>query len=908
MIKRAFTLILACVISLSTLCACAPQEDKPADGTPAVTTPDTTEPEATTTPKEVTEAITTTPEVTTTEPTTTVATTTTQATTTTEATTTVATTTTEATTTTVTTTTEATTTTAAPEPVELGVLGYNLKEKISTDKAYASGKASSLVINEVCPSNKKTLDDMDGESKDWVEIYNPTDKIINLEGVGLSDDSKEPFKWVFPSVNIQPKGYIIVFASDKNITKPELHTNFKISGGNEELILTSADGKTIDSFIVSTTDEDQTYGRYPDGSDSLRLLSATPGKSNGKAKDVEETGTLKPIFSKESGFYDQQFSLKITAEPGCTIYYTTDGSVPTKKSTKYTDSITIKDRSGDKAILTYKKDLTVTNDSHYPNKEFEKATIIRAIAVDKNGVVSDVTTATYFVSASIAKKYGNVDVISVVMDPNDLYNPETGIYVAGKTFEKWRKEHPTDPLDGNSQANFNQRGREWERDGHIDYFSSTDLEFSADVGVRIHGGWSRNSNQKSLRFYFREEYGQNKLDYKLFEDNYSLDNGKIIDSYKRFLIRNGGNDSYLMTFKDPWTQSLFDEFEFGTQATNLVICFLDGEYWGLYTACESLDKHYVEEKYGVPDEDVIVMKNNELNDGDEEGDGDLWTKTRRYIRDNDMTKPENYKKACDMLDMDSFAQYIAAEIYIGNEDWMWNNASWWRSRSTDKADSPYQDGKWRFMMFDVEFAMNLYGDGRDVNYNILDDLLNGDGFFGPMLKSLLKNDDFKQRFVTACEDVMNIAFNKNFATNKLKAYYNEYSPYIDQHMDRFIGWQSVNGVKKNVEHWSKWVANRPTAFLTILKEELGIKGKNNAVTIQVNDSAMGSVMIDGHELPMTSNSWSGTYISGYKITIEAVPAKGYEFVGWSGGYDGDARAITVNPGQALTLKANFKKK
>ena len=273
-----------------------------------------------------------------------------------------------------------------------------------------------------------------------------------------------------------------------------------------------------------------------------------------------------------------------------------------------------------------------------------------------------------------------------------------------------------------------------------------------------------------------------------------------------------------------------------------------------------------------------------------------------------MTKPENYKKACDMLDMDSFAQYIAAEIYIGNEDWMWNNAAWWRSRSTDKADSPYQDGKWRFMMFDVEFAMNLYGDGRDVNYNILDDLLEGGGFFGPMLKSLLKNDDFKQRFVTACEDVMNIAFNKNFATNKLKAYYNEYSPYIDQHMDRFIGWQSVNGVKKNVEHWSKWVANRPTAFLTILKEELGIKGKNNAVTIQVNDSAMGSVMIDGHKLPMTSNSWSGTYVSGYKITIEAVPAKGYEFVGWSGGYDGDARAITVNPAQTLTLKANFKKK
>ena len=913
MIKRVLSLILAVVIGLSTLCACARHEDVKKDDVPSVTSsPEQTEGEVTSTTQatateETTTEATTTPEVTTTEETTTAATTTTEAATT-EATTTTVTTTTEATTTTVTTTTEATTTTAAPKPVELGVLGYDLSEKVSTDKSLAKGKVTSLVINEVCPSNKNTLDDKDGESKDWIEIYNPTDSVINLEGVGLSDDKNDPFKWTFPSVNIQAKGYIIVFASDKDIKTPELHTNYKISGGNEEIVLTSSDGKTIDSFIISATEEDQTYGRYPDGSDGLRLLSATLGKSNDKAKEVVEAGTLKPLFSNESGFYSQQFSLKITAEPGCTIYYTTDGSVPTTKSNKYTQSITIKDRSSDKAILTYKRDLTVADDSFYPNKEFEKATIIRAIAVDKNGVVSDVTTATYFVSSSIANKYKDVDLISVVIDPDDLYDHETGIYVAGKVFEDWRAEHPNDPLDGNSQANFNQRGREWERDAHIDYFSSANLEFSSDVGVRIHGGWSRNSAQKSLRFYFRDEYGESKLDYELFEGNYSEDTNKKITSYKRFLIRNGGNDSYIMTFKDPWTQSLFSEFNFGTQATNLVICFLDGEYWGVYTACESLDKHYVEEKYGVPDEDVVVMKNNSLEDGDEPGDEELWNITRRYIRDHDMSNPDNYAKACEMMDMDSFAQYIAAEIYIGNEDWIWNNAAWWRSRSTDKADSPYQDGKWRFLMFDVEFSMNLYGNGKDVQYDILDDLLRKDGYFGPILSSLLKNDTFKHKFVVACEDVMNIAFNKNYASNKLNSYLQEYSPYLEQHFDRYVGWQSLNGVRNNVEDWKKWVANRQSAFLSILKQDLGIDGTNNKVTVELSDTSGGIVRVNGHKVPTSGGSWSGTYMSGYKIVIEAVPAKGYEFVGWSGSYDGDAASITVNPAKALTLKANFKKK
>lgn len=916
MFKRLFALVLASVIMLTTLCACAQRgENTPANGTPEVTTADTkeTESEITTTEATTTEA-TTTPEQTTETPattteatTTTVATTTEATTTTTEATTTVATTTTEATTTVATTTTEATTT-AAPKPVELGVLGYNLKEKISTDKSLAKGKVSSLVINEICPSNKNALDDKDGEAKDWIEIYNPTKEIINLEGVGLSDDSSDPFKWTFPSVNIQPGSYIIVFASDKNIKTPELHTNYKISGGNEQIVLTAADGKTIDTFIISTTSEDQTYGRYPDGSDDFKLMSATPGKSNDKAKTVTNVGTLKPIFSKESGFYEQQFSLKITAEPGCTIYYTTDGSIPTTKSKKYSESITIKDRSSEKAIYTYKKNLTVTNDVQYPNKEFEKATIIRAIAVDKNGKVSDITTATYFVSKSIAQKYSKVDLISVVIDPNDLYDHKKGIYVNGKVFEDWRKEHPTAALDGNSQANFNQRGREWERDAHIDYFSSTKLEFSNDVGVRIHGGWSRNNAQKSLRFYFREEYGEKKLDYTLFEDNYAEDNGKLIKSYRRFLIRNGGNDTYFLTFKDPWTQSLFKDFHFGTQATNLVICFLDGEYWGLYTACESIDKHYIEDHYGVPDEDVIMVKNGGLDEG-EEGEYELWREARRFIRDNDMTNEKNYAKACELVDMDSFTEYLAAEVYICNQDWLWNNASWWRSRSTNKAESEYQDGKWRFAMFDVEFSMDLYGDGRNAYDDILDELLNGDGYFGPLFKSLIKNKDFKTKFILACENVMNIAFNVDLATKRLNEYYNEYSPYIDQHMDRFVPWQSLGGVADHVKHWSDWVSNRSNTFLGIVKTDLEMRNATeNKVTININDSSMGIVKVNGYRIPFKNKSWSGKYLSGYKITIKAVPAKGYEFVGWTGGYEGDSASITVNPSSALKLTANFKKK
>ena len=79
----------------------------------------------------------------------------------------------------------------------------------------AAQKYSSLLINEVCSTNKNSLKDAAGASPDWIEIYNSSDEEIALDGIGVSDGAKNKFKFAFPeNTAIPAKGYVLVLCDD----------------------------------------------------------------------------------------------------------------------------------------------------------------------------------------------------------------------------------------------------------------------------------------------------------------------------------------------------------------------------------------------------------------------------------------------------------------------------------------------------------------------------------------------------------------------------------------------------------------------------------------------------------------------------------------------------------------------
>jgi len=107
--------------------------------------------------------------------------------------------------------------------------------------------AGPLAISEFMAINDGGLEDADKEPSDWIEIHNPTDEPVALEGWSLTDDPSDLDKWEFPARPLPAGGYLVVFASakDRAGTTGELHTNFKLDGDGEYLALVQPDGQTI---------------------------------------------------------------------------------------------------------------------------------------------------------------------------------------------------------------------------------------------------------------------------------------------------------------------------------------------------------------------------------------------------------------------------------------------------------------------------------------------------------------------------------------------------------------------------------------------------------------------------------------------------------------------------------------
>ncbi|MCD6338983.1 MAG: chitobiase/beta-hexosaminidase C-terminal domain-containing protein, partial [Verrucomicrobia bacterium] len=84
----------------------------------------------------------------------------------------------------------------------------------------AAAALPALLINELQPSNGETLRDEDGDSPDWFELWNPGSAPVDLAGWAVSDDPDRPRRWVFPSEQIPPQSFLVVYASGKD-RRPE---------------------------------------------------------------------------------------------------------------------------------------------------------------------------------------------------------------------------------------------------------------------------------------------------------------------------------------------------------------------------------------------------------------------------------------------------------------------------------------------------------------------------------------------------------------------------------------------------------------------------------------------------------------------------------------------------------------
>ena len=398
-----------------------------------------------------------------------------------------------------------------------------------------------VVINEICSNNESTIKDIYDNFSPWVELYNNGPNQVDLSGYGLSNENYIPLKWTFPKDTIiNSKQYLIVFLSDRKFDEDELHTNFGINPKGDFLFLNDPNGELIEKVEIPELKGDISYGRTSDN--IFQEMIPTPLEKN-------KIPVLVPTFSKESGFYDNEFLLTLSSSQGSEIYYTTDSSNPLNSTSvqKYTAPIKIYDRSSEPNIYAEIGDdenspLFIGSFGGYKKPKYliDKAMVIRAYCKNENGI-SQIIDNTYFVTTGNLEKYNNFTIVSLVVNPEDLFDPDTGVYVVGNEYIEAKNN--MDPNDFTQMfrlmyaSNFYKEGPEWEKKTNMAIFEKGKKILQQNVGIKIRGFSTKMQAGKSFNVYAKKRFGEKTIKSTLFKDNYDMNNN-LIKKYKSIALRN----------------------------------------------------------------------------------------------------------------------------------------------------------------------------------------------------------------------------------------------------------------------------------------------------------------------------------------------------------------------------------
>lgn len=798
-----------------------------------------------------------------------------------------------------------------------------------------------VVLNEICAHNLSLVLDDKGKSSDYIELYNPSFTTVSLDGWYLTDQEELSEDARLLQMEIGPRSHMLLFADgsagrsvDEESGEICYHLGFRLSEAGETLTLADSSGNTVDRVEVPSLAADISYARQEDGKGAWSLVrNGSPGESNGNFKTYVRPTLKAPSFSARSGFYEHSFELTMSAESGQRIYYTTDGSEPTMDSPLYTEPLFIED--GSTRENDYANIGGISRDGDYqPEGLIDKGTVVKATAVNGAGEVSETATAVYFVGFGEKEGYEDVMTLSLTVTPEDFFSENRGIYMLGYDYQAWMENY----RDYRKQEEYREQGRSWNY-GSVSWHSFaanythsdrtkerpvTAALFDAEgrllgeekIGVRVRGGSSRNLRQKGFNFYAREEYGEDPL-----------------GLWAKMLRTSGSIDTNVTMLRDVFNQSLVADRHIETQPGQPCSLFLNGEYWGLYNLQSRFSAGYFEEKYGLSEDEIILVKqDNRVSVGRDE-DLALYEELVSFARKTDLSDPEAYREIGRMMDIQSFIDHYCFEIYIGNTDWPLNNLCCWRSRKEDGA-SGYEDGRWRWGVYDTDESTGIYSDGMGTYQS--NPFSEESHWFGaplttPLMSGLIENEAFRRQFALTFMDMANKNFSYGDVHGKLYEMAAVYAAPMEKSYHRFNdGVYTSQTFWENIGVIDTFYEKRPDYVIPDFAEALGLSGETGEVILQTecmtdvsemtnvseNEGGLssqkgttgpgGKILLNTITPDLHDGEWRGSYFVEYPVTATAVPADGYRFVGWRGTYESDEETIEAAvTGKGICLRAVF---
>jgi len=542
----------------------------------------------------------------------------------------------------------------------------------------------------------------------------------------------------------------------------------------------------------------------------------------------------------------------------------------------------------------------------FPDGPQLKGTVVRA-RVERDGYLpSPVRTRTFWVDPQGASRY-SLPVVSLAIDPDDFFSDDRGIYVYGNS----------------SNGNYNQRGEEWERPVHIEYYHDDGSPgFAQNLGVRIHGAASRQMRLKSLRFYARRVYDdRSAIDHPVFPGLTRHPRDDVpFQSFERLMLRSGGtdwgtdyggvNDSWGATGLRDLMQVVARRLPIDSQAAyQRVVVFLNGEYWGIQNFRERYSPAHFDLKFGVPRSELVILERNRTLYQGAAGDVAHYNAMVQLLRDGDPGDPALHEVVGGMMDYQNHILYSLTQIYLGNFDWPGNNIRFWRMRTPETAsDAPHgHDGRWRWLLYDVDLATGSRGWGFGHNtlrhatattnltsYNPL--------WSTELLRLLLRSETYRRDFINAMADLLNEDFSEQQVGARVGELKREIEGEMPEQIRRWRGFNdSMARWENNMAGLAAFAANRPATLRGHFVSQFELDG---IATVAAGAGAGGQLAVNSLVVKGESPR-SLAYFQGVPITLRALPDPGYRFAGWDGLPADTPPEVEVDPGVATSVTALF---
>ena len=619
---------------------------------------------------------------------------------------------------------------------------------------------------------------------DWVELHNSTGSAVNLGGYGISNNPKNPAKWVFPDISIEPGEYLLLYAtgSADKAQKKNLKLNFNISSTGEALFFFDPNGKLIDKLSAGRMRSGQSYGR--DGSDNrFYYAEPTPGAQNGKGY---EGITQLPAFSVTPGIYDNAVTVAITAGEGETIRYTTDCTTPNASSEVYSGELSI-----------------------------SKNSVIRAAAFRDGYLSGDVATATYLFRSDGVNHA--LPVVTLVTAPDNLWNSKTGIYATGDQFDPDAASY-ADTLQSATyyQAKFateEQVDTIWEKPAAFSLFDDNGKQvFTQNVGIRIAGSFGRGRAQKGFNVIARKEYGKGSMEYPFFEN-------RPYTEYKAVVLRAGAQDQNRSKIRDELASGLLEGTDINIlyQAYRPTVLYLNGEYWGVYFMKEKRNRFFVAQHENTENNvDLAIGKGFKQRSY---GDNSDWVSLYEYATTHDLSASDAYNYVAERMDVDSFRDYMIAEIYNGNTDTY--NFQYYRLKG----------GKWKFIFYD--FCWGFQSPGHETLAFRMGKTPS-DVCSAKLFAAMLQNKGWRDSFCRRFGELLNTAFAPERVSALIEELYGYVEPEIKRerekfNKDTFMGVKQPNtnlgtyeGFQSEISKLKDFAQKRPEELKRQLQSNLGL--------------------------------------------------------------------------------------